>query len=193
MFIKKLNKLKKLNLIFLPGFTIKVNNKFKQQKIKFINNNNSLNIFKLKEKIIRTIHNIKKKNQIFFYKILNTKNILCLINKLKSRLDYILFISNIYSSIFQSKQNIKHNFIYVNNKIITCPSFILKIKSIIKIKKLNNLYKLPNINYFYYFKKNIKNNNIFLIKYILELFNKYNNNLNLNVICFNNNKLLIQK
>nr|BBD21424.1 ribosomal protein S4 [Babesia rodhaini] len=198
MFIKKINKLKKLNLIFLPGLTLKINKKFKKNKKNLINKNNNIltNILN-KEKIIRALHNIKKKNQIKLYKCINTNknHIGNLIIKLKLRLDYILFISNIYTTINQARQNIKHNYIYINNSIINCSNYLLINKSIIKIKKLINIYKLNNIYYFKLLFKKINIYNKYIIFYIINSLISYNkkilNNHKNITRCFKNNKIII--
>ena len=68
-----------------------------------------------------------------------------LIINLEKRLDIFLVRSRIYRSIFQAKQAIKHNFIYVNDKIISHSNYKLKNGDFIKIP--TNYLKIKQLPY----------------------------------------------
>ena len=64
---------------------------------------------------------------------------------LESRLDVILYRSNLFSSIYAARQYITHKKIYVNGKIVTKPGFRLKVDDIIvtlNAKLLYNNFKM---------------------------------------------------
>jgi small subunit ribosomal protein S4 len=92
---------------------------------------------------------------------------------LESRLDVILYRSNMFNSIFSARQAINHKKIYINGLLVTKPSFKVFINDIITISGILNFYKelkqkLDNnkilINYPNYIEVNYKLGIIVLIK-----------------------------
>lgn len=59
---------------------------------------------------------------------------------LESRLDVILYRSNLFNSIFAARQAINHQKIYVNGLVVNKPSFKIFINDIITISEIVNLY-----------------------------------------------------
>ncbi len=63
---------------------------------------------------------------------------------LESRLDVILYRSNLFNSIFEARQAINHKKIYVNGLLVNKPSFKIFINDIITISEILKYYKKLN-------------------------------------------------
>lgn len=92
---------------------------------------------------------------------------------LESRLDTILYRSNLFDSIYHTRQVINHKKIYVNGKLVNKPGFIVSVGDIIHVSDYNLYYinlkqKLQNkkilCNYPSYLEINYKLGAITLIK-----------------------------
>jgi len=59
---------------------------------------------------------------------------------LESRLDVVLYRSNLFVSIFAARQYISHKKVYVNGTLVTKPGYILKIDDIITVSNSQLLY-----------------------------------------------------
>jgi small subunit ribosomal protein S4 len=60
---------------------------------------------------------------------------------LESRLDVILYRSNLFKSIYAARQYINHEKVYVNGKIVNKPGYRLKVEDIISVSDPKILYK----------------------------------------------------
>ncbi|MGX7589666.1 S4 domain-containing protein [Candidatus Vidania fulgoroideorum] len=115
------------------------------KKIKFLGYNKLS-----KMKILKTIYGVRKKNIKNYCKIykINIKNYDSISKILEKRIDNIIFRMGFCFTRKHARQLINHRHVYLNNKIITFPSKILKVGDMIEIK--NHSFKN--------FKKEIKEN-----------------------------------
>lgn len=60
---------------------------------------------------------------------------------LESRLDVVLYRSNMFTSIFAARQYISHKKVYVNGLIVTKPGFVLKIDDVVTVSNPKLLYR----------------------------------------------------
>ena len=128
----------KLNPIFSKRFNIKYNvSKIFKQKSFFFKNNYK---YKLQEKqkfkyfygdlSLKLLKKINKKTK----KINSYKKYINFIKILESKLDIVIYRSNLINNIFQIQKLIKNNKVLVNNKIITDINFMISPGDIIKFK-----------------------------------------------------------
>ena len=122
-------------------------NNLKKKKINKLNNLKQLsNSYFLKK-------NFNKSNYLFNIQSNNFKKLSYLIN---TKLTTILYQSNIVSSLFESKQLIKHGFIGINGKVVTAPHYICKIGDVVHVNKLLKTKAYSKLFYVWnYYKKNI--------------------------------------
>lgn len=59
---------------------------------------------------------------------------------LESRLDVILYRSNMFSSIYEARQHISHKKILVNGVIVTKPGFVLKVDDVVSVSDPKDIY-----------------------------------------------------
>ncbi len=71
---------------------------------------------------------------------------------LESRLDVVLYRSNLFESIYASRQYISHNKVFVNGKMVNKPSFRLKVEDIVNLANPKLLYNK--------LKERLKNNHV---------------------------------
>lgn len=60
---------------------------------------------------------------------------------LESRLDVILYRSNLFRSIFSAKQYIAHKKVYVNGDLVNKPGYRLKIDDIVNLSDVSFFYE----------------------------------------------------
>lgn len=159
---KKLNKTKKFNLTYDQSRYIastypSKNNSYKKRFKKTLNSSKSFRLFY--GNISKTF--MKKQIKKVFHKKSNkTKNFKILFIKLfEQRLDTILYRSKFCISLRNAKQLIIHGKVFVNQKLIKIPSYLIKIGDLISI----------NSNYYKLIENNLKNTEIWPIppKYLL--------------------------
>jgi small subunit ribosomal protein S4 len=59
---------------------------------------------------------------------------------LESRLDVVLYRSNLFSSIYAARQYISHKKVYVNGRVVTKPGYRLKVHDIAVVSNPKVLY-----------------------------------------------------
>nr|YP_009186555.1 ribosomal protein S4 [Cyclospora cayetanensis]AKO71976.1 ribosomal protein S4 [Cyclospora cayetanensis]ANJ44328.1 ribosomal protein S4 [Cyclospora cayetanensis]ANN13263.1 ribosomal protein S4 [Cyclospora cayetanensis]ANN13291.1 ribosomal protein S4 [Cyclospora cayetanensis]ANN13320.1 ribosomal protein S4 [Cyclospora cayetanensis] len=190
----KLKKLKQFNIHMHPGFSTKYSILNKN----FIKNNKAIISFYLlelleKQKLKFTFSLTEKliKKYILFIHKYNYKkfNISTII---EARLDKILFNIGYSITIAQARQLIVHGYFFVNFKLITNPSFLIKIGDIISLSsKSSFIFKLCKKNLYIKYIKTIKCNlNVYICKKTcLSIFYSQINNYTFNSY---NNLLIIQ-
>lgn len=113
---------------------------------------------------------------------IHQKNSFNVINRLQvaleHRIDVFLFRSGVYSTIFQAKQAITHNHVYINNRLTSTSNYKLKAGDFIQIPKnclTNRLKELPHSKISVAKKLIIflRSPNIFEIKYPFNFDSKY--------------------
>ncbi len=100
---------------------------------------NYLNLLKL-----RCFYGIGRKKFLRNFKNLNiTPNItgLTFAYFLESRLDVILFRSNLFTSIFSARQYITHKNVYVNGLLVNKPGFRIKVDDLVSISHSSIFYE----------------------------------------------------
>nr|QKG04090.1 ribosomal protein S4 [Babesia gibsoni] len=191
LILNKIKILKKLNLYTFYGFTNKFNLYYTLNKTQII--------YKLVKniKLLKILYNLKHK-KLKIYLSLNIYKLIKLLKILKSRIDNILFKSNLFLTLNNLRQYIIHKHILLNNKIIQNFSYIINNNDIIYILNLNIKILINNIIYNYFIKTlkiNLLNNKIFkLFKYrkYLKYIILYNNYTFINnSICYKTFKLKI--
>ncbi|XP_762670.1 ribosomal protein S4 (apicoplast) [Theileria parva strain Muguga] len=189
--IKKLKTLRKFNLTNIYELTTKTNIIFKKKKHIYKEYKLPTNI-----KILKILYDVKDKKLKYSFNKFLFVNIYKFLKILKSRLDFVLFNNNLFSTINQSKQNISHKHIFLNNTIARHPSYCVKNLDIIHlyniscdqiIKKLIYNHIIRNITINKICRKTCKP---ILIKQIILKFDM--NNLN-NTMCNKNFKIQINK
>lgn len=106
--------------------------------------------------LLRFSRSLIKNNQfISLLKIFNKKTpkFHLFLNKLNTRLDFVIFNSGFFKSVFSIRQHILHGCITVNGYIINSPNLYLKSGDIVEIKNSYKYYVFKNLYTFDYLKK----------------------------------------
>lgn len=127
------------------------------KKMPIISFNEHKNIIK-KIKAIKLIYGIRQKQfrqYVKKLKINDYSNLDKLLLFLEKRLDVILYRSGTFNTRLNSRKQIVHKNIKVNDNIVNKPSFIIKVNDFISFKK-NIIFKNKNNKYFEYIDNKIK-------------------------------------
>nr|QAX27025.1 ribosomal protein S4 [Babesia motasi]QAX27056.1 ribosomal protein S4 [Babesia motasi] len=165
----KIKILKKFNAYTLYGFTTKFNLYYKYNK--------KFNIYKVIKhiQILKLLYNLKHK-KLKIYLEFNIYKLIKLLKLLKSRIDSVLFDSNLFLTLNNIRQHVSHKHILLNNKIIKNSSYIIKSSDILHIIKLDIKLILNTLIYNYLI-KNLKSTMLYNKIYRLFKYRSYIKNI----------------